>query len=48
MKCCLALQKISVIVERELLWELVSEAVEAEIFAIAYFLYKLQRRNRDV
>ena len=38
MKCYFALQKISVIVEREL----VSEAVEAEIFAIAYFLYKFK------
>ena len=45
MKCCFALEKISVIVEREL----VSEAVEADIFAIACFLQtELQRRNRDV
>ena len=46
MKCRFALEKISLIVEREL----VSEALEADILAIACFLQKdwLQRRNRDV
>ena len=45
MKCLFALEKISLIVEREL----VSEAVDADILAVACFLQtELKRRNRDV
>ena len=44
MECRFALQKISLIVEREL----VSETVEADISTIACFLQtELQRRNTD-